>query len=111
MLVLDFRQIGNTIYNIRKSKGLSRAEVAEKAGLSDRTFADIERGSVNMRIETALKICSALNVTPNKIFTKENNSFYENSVDYLFERLNKCTSDEKQTALRLLSVYLDSLSK
>lgn len=110
MLVLDFRQIGNTIYDIRKSKGLSRSEVAERAGLSDRTFADIERGSVNMRIETALKICDALNITPNKIFTKDTDSLYDN-FDIILERINKCTEDEKRTASRLLSVYLDSLAK
>ena len=29
MLVLDFHRIGNKLYEIRKSKGMSRAEVAE----------------------------------------------------------------------------------
>lgn len=50
---------------------MSRLEVAEKANFSDRTYADIERGSVNMRIETILRICDALNITPNDIFVSE----------------------------------------
>ena len=40
--------------------GLTQMEVAEAAGLSDRTYADIERGTVNMQVETVLRICKAL---------------------------------------------------
>ena len=109
MLVWDFRQIGNKLYEIRKSKGLSRAEVEEKAGLSDRTFADIERGSVNMRMETALKICEALNITPDKIFTCITDRAEQSDLETLFRRLEKCSDKEKETAARILNAYLDSL--
>ena len=71
MLVFDIKVIGNKLYEIRTKKLMSRAEVAEKANLSDRTYADIERGSVNMRIETILKICDALSITPNDIFVSQ----------------------------------------
>lgn len=64
MLVHDFGKIGNKLYDIRKKVGLSRTEVAESAGLSDRTYADIERGSTNMKTETLLHICRALHITP-----------------------------------------------
>ena len=52
----DWYKIGNRLLAQRKALGLTQAEVAERAGLSDRTYADIERGSVNMRVETALRI-------------------------------------------------------
>ena len=52
MLIFDTRKIGNNLLNVRKKAGLTQAEVAEAAGLSDRTYADIERGGVNMKIET-----------------------------------------------------------
>ena len=54
MLVFEFVKIGNKLHAIRKAKGMTQAEVAEAAGLSDRTYANIERGSVNVRIETLL---------------------------------------------------------
>lgn len=88
--------------------GLTQAEVAESAELSTRTYADIERGSVNMRIETILKICNVLHITPDEILTCENNSFLYTQSE-LIERLNKCTPKERETALKLLSVYLESL--
>ena len=69
MLISDPRQIGNRLLAIRKHIGLTQAEVAEAAGLSDRAYADIERGSVNMRIDTALRICQSLHITPDEILT------------------------------------------
>ena len=65
MLIFDTIQIGNKLLQFRKKSGLTQAEVAEAAGLSDRTYADIERGTVNMKIETVLRICGALKITPN----------------------------------------------
>ena len=67
MLIFDTIQIGNKLLQFRKKSGLTQAEVAEAAGLSDRTYADIERGTVNMKIETVLRICGALKITPNEI--------------------------------------------
>ena len=57
MLVFDFITIGNKLFQIRKKMGMTQMEVAIAAGLSERTYADIERGTVNMRIETILKVC------------------------------------------------------
>lgn len=107
MLVTDLHSIGNNLYNIRKSTGLTQAEVAERAELSDRTYADIERGSVTMRIDSLLKICCALNITPNDIFVSDNNT--EITEQGIEDVLKDCTNKEKATALKLLGVYVDSL--
>ncbi|MEE1314566.1 MAG: helix-turn-helix transcriptional regulator [Faecalimonas sp.] len=108
MLIFDFNTIGNKLFNIRKKAGLTQNEVAEAAGLSDRTYADIERGTVNMRIETILRICKALRITPDDILTEEHISLVEKQTE-LLEQLDDCSPHEKETALRLLSVYLQSL--
>lgn len=108
MLVFDLHRIGNKLLSVRKRMGLTQAEVAEAAGLSDRTYADIERGSVNMRTETILRICKVLHITPDEILTEESGltATYQQE---LFERLDACNPKDKETALQLLSVYLKSL--
>lgn len=108
MLIFDFVTIGNKLYSIRKRMGMTQAEVAEAAGLSDRTYADIERGSVNMRIETILRICSVLHITPDEILTEEASPL-TSKQDELWQQLNLCSAKEKETALQLLTVYLLSL--
>ena len=109
MLIFDLNTIGNKLLAIRKRAGLTQAEVAEAAGLSDRTYADIERGSVNMRTETMLRICNVLHITPDEVLTEENSSLTSKQAE-LWERLNACNPKDKETALQLLSVYLKSVS-
>ena len=108
MLIHDFRVIGNRMFAYRKKMGLTRGEIAEAADISDRTYADIERGSVNMRIETFLRICEALHADPNDILLEENLD-REVMKQEVIERLEHCVGNEQKTALTLLRVYLDSL--
>lgn len=110
MLIFDFYTIGNKLLGFRKKAGLTQAEVAEAAGLSDRTYADIERGTVNMRIETVLKICNALHITPDEVLTQEK-AASDITQDELLERLASCTKKEREAAMQLLDVYLRSLNK
>lgn len=110
MLIFDFKIIGNKLLLIRKQAGLTQAEVAEAAGLSDRTYADIERGTVNMRTETLLSICRVLNITPDMILT-EDTPVIELKQNELIKQLNKCSNKDREIALRLLSVFLQSLDE
>lgn len=109
MLIFDFRAIGNKMLAIRKRLGMTQAEVAEAAGLSDRTYADIERGTVNMRIETILRICQVLHITPDEVLTEEHSSETIRQ-EQLLARLNACNPKDKEVALQLLEVYLKSLN-
>ncbi len=110
MLVSDFVTIGNKLHDIRKRMGLTQAEVAEAAKLSDRAYADIERGTVNMRTETMLSICRALCITPNDLLMVED-AVGTADREVLFKRLDMCSPRERETAFALLTVYLDSLNR
>ena len=108
MVFSDAHEIGNRLLAIRKRVGMTQAEVAEAAGLADRTYADIERGSVNMRVETILRICGVLHITPDEILTRSDTQPDEQQEEIL-ARLNACRPKERETALRLLNTYLKSL--
>lgn len=108
MLLFDMMTIGNRLLAARKRLGMTQAEVAERAGLSDRTYADIERGGVNMRIETFLRICQTLSVSPDDILLEEHPSAVLQQEE-LLRRLDRCSPAQQETALRLLEVYLHSL--
>lgn len=110
MLIFDFSKIGNKLFAIRKKMGMTQAAVAEAAEMSTRTYADIERGCVNMRIETVLKICGVLHITPDEILTVENSSVSARQAE-LWGRLSAASPKDKETALKILSVFLESLGK
>lgn len=105
--MMELQRIGERLYAARKKKGLTQSEVAEKSELSDRSYADIERGNANMRVATLLKICRALNVTPDEVLLEqEKEPVSEAELAGLFDR---CTEAEKRTAVELLGVYVKSL--
>ena len=108
MLVFDLHTIGNKLLRIRKRMGMTQADVAEAADLSDRAYADIERGCVNMRIETILRICNVLHITPDELLTDEPGSLAYQQQE-LWNRLSACNAKDRETALQLLAVYLKSL--
>ncbi len=108
MLIFDSRAVGNKLLEIRKKRGLTQVELAEMAGLADRTYADIERGSANMRVETALRICEALQITPNEILTAENLSLDAKREEVL-KLLQTRSIKEQEVALNILSAYLNSI--
>ncbi|MEN9328648.1 MAG: hypothetical protein RI947_1456 [Candidatus Parcubacteria bacterium] len=62
-----FSKLGQRIENLRKSKGITQEELAEKAGLHRSYFWDIENGR-NISVKTAYKIARALDVTLAKLF-------------------------------------------
>ncbi len=106
MLILDLPSIGDKIYVFRKRAGLTQAEVAERAGLSERAYAEIERGTTNARIVSIQKICSVLNVTPNDILTENTTECI--SLERLWEQLSESTDSDRRTAAAILNAFLSS---
>ena len=105
MLIYETSAIGNKLLAIRKKRGMTQAEVAEAARLSDRAYAEIERGTVNMRVDTILRICGALSVTPDDILTDESSSLTALQEE-LFDQLSTCPVKTRKAALSMLSIFL-----
>lgn len=98
MLIIDIHEIGNRLLKARKKCGMTQTEVAEASDLSLRTYADIERGTSNMRVDTLLKICATLDVTPNNVLLIDCDKSTEQQDD-LIQLLNNCSPKNKKTAL------------
>ena len=62
-----YQKLGTRIEKLRKEKGLTQEELAEKAGLHRAYFWDIENGR-NISIKTAYKIAHALDVKLSELF-------------------------------------------
>ncbi len=60
MRELDYGRMGMRIRQLRKAKGWSQGELAEKCGISMSFLGHIERGSRIMSMETFVNICEAL---------------------------------------------------
>lgn len=61
---LDYRQIGLRIAARRKSMGLRQAQVCERCDINNNYLSNIERGRSIPSLEVLVRICEALEVTP-----------------------------------------------
>lgn len=62
-----YQRLSGRIERLRKQRGLTQEELAEKAGLHRAYFWDIENGR-NISVKTAYKIAHALNIRLAELF-------------------------------------------
>lgn len=62
-----YQKLGKRIEGLRKQKGITQEELAEKAGLHRAYFWDIENGR-NISMKTAYNIARALNIKLSELF-------------------------------------------
>ena len=65
---MDLKTIGIRLISLRKSKGISQIDLANKIGL-DRTYLSrVETGKQNLTMDNFIKICDGLNVSLKEFF-------------------------------------------
>ena len=81
------KSLGDKIKHLRKSKGFSQSEFAEKIGLSINGLSVIETGNGFLTSETLEKILKVLNVEPDELFSfgglKNQQQLYNNIIRLL----------------------------
>ncbi|WP_407311865.1 helix-turn-helix domain-containing protein [Desulfosporosinus sp. SB140] len=61
---IDYKELGERIAKRRKMLNLTQDDVAEVTGLSNNYISNIENNHSIPSIETLVKICNALDITP-----------------------------------------------
>lgn len=64
---IKIENILTKIREIRKKKGYKQAAIAEELGISQSTYAKIEKGQQKLSLEIFLSISQILSVTPTDI--------------------------------------------
>lgn len=57
---MDFKQGGQVIQHIRKERGMTQEQLAEKTDVSSNSISRIERGQLVPALSTLIAICNAL---------------------------------------------------
>lgn len=60
IMVRSYEQLGIAIRRIRKLQNLSQSELAQKAGVTQTTISNLERGKTVVEVGTLMLILSAL---------------------------------------------------
>ena len=67
-LMKEWATVAKNLRAIRECKKLSQNEVAELCDMSVRHYGEIERGKANFTLETRVKLCVGLGITPYDLF-------------------------------------------
>lgn len=58
----------NMVRKLRRWRDISQAELADRAGVSRQTIANIERGNYSPSVHLALDVCTILGATVEEVF-------------------------------------------
>lgn len=107
MLTLDYKEIGKRIVKRRKELGLKQWQVEEKAEISFGYLSNIERASSILSVEMLMRICYALDTTPNEfllgVVAEMEDNDYQRSIT---SRVKQMSSKQARMALSMMDWIL-----
>jgi transcriptional regulator with XRE-family HTH domain len=90
--------------------GLSDAEVARRAGLSERRSGYYSTGEREPNLATLVRICEVLAATPNDLLLPEGKPAAQSSRDRLLARIAAATDNLNLTELELAACQIEYLT-
>ena len=95
-MVVDYSLIGRRLAEIRKSRGWTQERLAEQTDLSNNYISNIENNRSIPSLETLVKLCEAIDITPNDVLLGSSVTSEQYMNDILWERIRQCTPEEKR---------------
>lgn len=107
--------VGERIREQRIRIGLSQDELAERIDRATKYCSDIERGICGMSVETMLAIADNLDMTLDYMMfgeaSQEELARQKHDENVLIHLLSKCTDRQRDYAIRLLKLYIASMTQ
>lgn len=101
-----FSNVGRRVADLRKAAGMSQAEVAELADLSNESISRLERGVTMPSLEKLVKIVEAMNVEPKELLEWEKDrevSEKDQLIRSLSDLLHTRTKSDVQMAYEIVA--------
>lgn len=103
--------IGKRIQKIRREKGYTQQQFAEKIGLSTNYLSDIERGKSSARLDKLAAIINALECSADDVFADVIDCGYKVKSSRLSERLKELSSEEQEKTFAILDAFIQQSVK
>lgn len=106
--MINNREIGNRIRNLRRRSGYSQEEIAEKLDIGDRVkISRIENGKQSMTVNELIKFCELLNISLDALINDRKMS----SKDYVvisdrYIRNEQISIEERKEVIKKLYIEL-----
>jgi len=106
-LPVDYQELGRRIARRRRELGLKQVDICERCDLSDKYLSAIERAHSIPSLDVLLRICEALDVTPNALLLGITHGDTDDIRDEIMQKARSLNAGQ----LRLLLSFVDWLSR
>lgn len=106
-MVIDYYSLGKRIAAIRKKRNLTQEKLAEMTDLANNYISNIETGRSIPSLETIIKLCESLDVTPDEMLVGTSVRQENYIADATYEKLKKLDPRDR----RIVDGVIDVLEK
>ncbi|WP_340400453.1 helix-turn-helix transcriptional regulator [Paenibacillus sp. FSL H8-0079] len=109
--------VGNRIRALRKQRGWTQEQLAEKANLNYSYLSSLERGGRNMSLESLGKIIEALEINPMQMLNfadtlvLEEEARKQETIQAISNQLELCNEAEVNMTYRVLNDIIQTFKK
>ena len=107
---MDTQKVGRRIQEVRKSRGLTQAELSQMVDLSTKYISNIECGFKMPKLDTFVSIVNALQCDANLLLTDVLDVTTSKESGLVSKKLLALPAHEQRRILRVLEVMIDEAS-
>ena len=101
-MAVDYNLIGKRIADLRKGKGMTQAQLAEQAEITNNFLSHIERSYSIPSLETLVRLCDALGVTPDAVLLGTATEQAAYLADEFTGKFLACTPAQRRFILEMM---------
>ena len=106
---MDFKRGGQAIQRIRKERGMTQEDHADKSGITSNTVSRIERGLLIPALPTLIDICNALGTGADSILAAYITADTPIRWSLLAQKLNGLDADKQDKIETVLDCLIETI--
>ncbi len=99
------KELGSKLKEIRKIKGFTQEVLAEKANLNYKYLGELERGKVNVSLDSLLRISQALEINMGDLFRRKE----ETILQIIFSKMSSQDFELLKKSSKLLNIIFSKI--
>jgi transcriptional regulator with XRE-family HTH domain len=101
-------EVGRRIRELRKARGLTQAQAAERAALNVNYYADTERNGANLTLDTLERVADALEVPIGDLFRFTSDETDDDGREVI-ERVRRIVEHGPAERVKRLRIFLEQV--
>lgn len=106
---MDFTRGGQAIQRIRKERGITQEDLADKSGITPNTVSRIERGLLIPALSTLIDICNALETGADSVLAAYINADTPIRWSPLAQKLDWMDADKQNKIETILNCLIETI--